>query len=92
MILLNPEGTRHLSFDPEQGVWYRLLEDDSPRELSVSEAVRLRPSDVDSIIKWTMLYCLRHSSESKHVNELIDDLADGMRVTISYLIQRAGLR
>jgi hypothetical protein len=92
MVLVNPEGTRHLSFDMERGAWFRLLENGSSSPLSVSDAIRLRPSDVDTIIKWTILYCLRHGSGSKHVNELIDDLADGMKVTISYLIQSAGLR
>jgi hypothetical protein len=88
---MNPEGTRHLSFDTEQGAWFRLLENAPPSPLPVSEAILLRPSDVDTIIKWTVLYCMQHGSKSKHVNELIDDLADGMRATISYLIQRAGL-
>jgi hypothetical protein len=91
MVLVNPEGTRHLSFDMKKGAWLRLLENDSPRPLSVSEAIRLRPSDVDTIIKWTMVYCLERGSKDKRVNELIDDLANGMKVTISYLIQRAGL-
>ena len=91
MVLMNPEGTRHLSFDMAQGAWFRLLENAPPSPLSVSEAILLRPSDVDTIIKWTIVYCMENGSKSKRVNDLIDDLADGMRATISYLIQRAGL-
>jgi hypothetical protein len=92
MVLLNPEGTRHLSFDMQKGAWSRLLENNRLQPLQVSEAVRLRPSDVDTIIKWTVLYCLRKGPNNKQVNELIDDLADGMKMTFSYLIQQAGLR
>lgn len=91
MVLINPEGTRHLSFDMKQGSWFRLLENDHPYPLSVDEAIRLRPSDVDTIIRWTMVYCLQHGIKSKQVTTLIDDLAYGMKVTLSYLIQRAGL-
>jgi hypothetical protein len=87
MILLNPEGTCHLPFDTKQGAWFRLFENRPPQPLSISEAIRLRPSDVDSIIKWTMVWCLEKGRDTKRTGELIDDLADGMRVTISYLIR-----
>src|ERR1700745_514870 len=53
MVLMNPEGTRHLSFDMAQGAWFRLLENAPPSPLSVSEAILLRPIDAGTMSQWS---------------------------------------
>jgi hypothetical protein len=59
--------------------------------LRASEAVLLRPSDVDTIIKWTVAWCLK-GGQTRRADELIDDLATGVRAAISYFADRAGHR
>jgi hypothetical protein len=92
LVLVNPEGTRHLMFADDKGQWYRIFESGTSQPLQVDEAIRLRPSDVDTIIKWTFVWCLQQASGDERVTKLIEDLAYGLKVTISYLIQQAGLR
>src|SRR5688572_10676602 len=82
-VLVNPDGTRHLAF--EKGQWLRIYADRTTERLSVTEAMALRPSDIDTIIKWTVTWCMNAGSRSQRATELIDDLADGARNLVVYL-------
>jgi hypothetical protein len=91
-VLANPEGTRHLAFDPQQGTWSRIFADGSSQFLRASEAVLLRPSDADTIIKWCMMWCLNERPDIGRADEVIDDLAVGVKTAIGYLASQAGHR
>jgi hypothetical protein len=82
-MLVNPEGTRHLAF--EKGNWLRIHADHTSDRLSVTEAMALRPSDIDTIIKWTVMWCMDAGASTKRATELIDDMADGARNLVVYL-------
>lgn len=82
-ILASPDGTRHIAF--EKGQWFRIYADRKTERLSVTETMALRPSDIDTIIRWTVLWCRDAGAGSKRANELIDDMADGARNLVVYL-------
>jgi hypothetical protein len=84
MILLNPEGDRHLAF--ESGQWLRVFENLTSQPLSVGEAMALRPSDIDSIIRWTVVY--GRTNPGPQADRLIDEMATGARVLVHYLLTR----
>ena len=88
-VLVNPDGTRHLLFDDELGAWFRIFEDRSSQPLKPSEAVVLRPSDVGTILKWTMMWSLGEGRSKDHAYEMINDLADSIRVALMYLANLA---
>lgn len=83
-LLVSPDGTRHLAF--EKGQWLRIYADHTTERLSVTETMALRPSDIDTIIKWTMLWCMDAGAGTERATELIDDLADGARNLVVYLV------
>jgi hypothetical protein len=87
-MLLNPEGTRHLAF--EQGKWLRIYEDTTSKPLTVGDAMALRPSDIDTIVTWTVAWSKGNTTH--RADELIDELATGVRVLVHYLMSRAGMR
>jgi hypothetical protein len=92
VMLVNPQGTRHLAFDERRGTWLRIFQDHREQPLRASEAVLLRPSDVDTVIKLTMTWCLREGRASDRASVLIDDLASGVKAAIEYFAERAGHR
>jgi hypothetical protein len=46
VMLVNPQGTRHLAFDEQRGTWLRIFQDHREQPLLASEAVLLRPSEL----------------------------------------------
>jgi hypothetical protein len=82
-LLVSPDGTRHLAFD--KGQWLRVYADRTTERLSVGQTMALRPSDIDTIIKWTVLWCMAEGIGTNRANELIDDLANGARTLVVYL-------
>jgi hypothetical protein len=83
ITLLNPHGDRHLAFDTDQGRFYRLWQYKPPEQVPASEAIRLRPSDIDQIIKTAGIWVLKHAS-TPHAGELFDELASGAKETLMY--------
>jgi hypothetical protein len=83
ITLLNPHGDRHLAFDTTDGRFYRLWQHKPPEQVPASEAIRLRPSDIDQIIKTAGIWVLRHAS-TPHAGELFDELASGAKETLMY--------
>jgi hypothetical protein len=86
MVLANPEGDRHLAF--ESGQWLRIFEDLRSQPLTPGEAMALRPSDIDTIIRWTVVY--GRTNPGEQADSLIDEMATGVRVLVTYLITRGG--
>ena len=81
--LFSPCGNRHLAFDMEQGRFYRLWQHRPPEPIPASEAIRLRPSDIDQIIKVAGIWMLRHASDS-HAMELFDEIAAGAKAVLMH--------
>lgn len=85
-ILVNPEGTRHLLFDLETGDWQRIYADNTSEYLGVGRAMALRPSDVDTIIKWTVMWFARAGGlENDQAARRIDEMASGVREIVVHL-------
>ena len=87
--LASPNGTRHLAFDDEAGRWYRLWQFRDPELLHTSEAVFLRPSDVDVIIKVSSSWSAGHDGRPR-AGELIDELAEGVKELVLHFAKAAG--
>jgi len=88
-ILANPEGDRHLAFDEETGRWLRLWQHREPEPLHTGRAVLLRPSDVDSIIKISSVWSMRNAG-AERADDLIDELAEGVRQLVLHFARAAG--
>jgi hypothetical protein len=54
--LINPHGDRHLGFDEDEGRYYRLWQHKAPERLHTGEAIFLRPSDINQIISYAMIW------------------------------------
>ena len=85
-ILVNPDGTRHLAFN--NGRWLRIYADQAAEPLTAGEAMALRPSDIDTIIRWTVTWCMGGGDGTNRANELIDELASGARTLVVYLLSQ----
>ena len=83
ITLLNPHGDRHLAFDTTEGRFYRLWQGKAPEPVLASDAIRLRPSDIDQIIKFAGIWVLSHASEP-HAKELFDEIASGAKATVRH--------
>ncbi len=89
ITLASPDGTRHLAFDNKAGRWYRLWQRRAPEPLHTGEAVFLRPSDVDQIIKITNIWTVRLPDHPRS-GPLIDELADGVKQLVLHFASQAG--
>jgi hypothetical protein len=87
--LVNPLGDRHLSFDDEDGRWYRLWRGRPPEPVAASEAIRLRPSDIDQIIGCTLAWITGHHEDPRCL-ALGDEIAAGAKAVVMYFGQAAG--
>ena len=84
--LINPHGDRHLGFNDEEGRFYRLWQHRQPEPLHTGDAVLLRPSDVDQIIQFSMLWVKNHPSDPRS-NTLTDELAAGVKAVVLHFAQ-----
>ncbi|MFC8668551.1 hypothetical protein [Streptomyces sp. NPDC057199] len=86
--LINPHGDRHLGFNDEEGRFYRLWQHRQPEPLHTGDAVLLRPSDVDQIIQFSVLWVKNHPSDPRS-NTLTDELAAGVKAVVLHFAQAA---
>ena len=91
VFLLNPQGTRHLSFDQRAGVWCRLWQHRQPEPLGADGAAMLRPSDIDTIIKLSNIWIMRNPAHPR-AGALTDEMARGAKALVLHFAQRAGAR
>lgn len=89
ITLASPNGTRHLAFDNATGRWYRLWQNRAPEALHTGEAIFLRPSDVDQIVKFTNIWSVRNP-DNPRMGQLIDELADGVKQLVLHFANQAG--
>lgn len=87
--LINRAGDRHLSFDARSGWWHRLWEDRRPEPISAADAVRLRPSDVDLILKMTNIWIMAHHDHPR-APALTDELAGGIKSVVVHFAAQSG--
>lgn len=86
--LINPHGDRHLAFNNEDGRFYRLWQYKSPEPLHTGQAILLRPSDVDQIIKFSMLWAMKHPTHPRS-EALIDEVAVGAKAAVMHFAEAA---
>jgi len=88
---VNPQGDRHLAFNDEEGRFYRLWQHQPPQPLHAGEAILLRPSDIDQIIKHAMVWIMAHPKHPASYT-LGDEIADGARAVVVHFAEQAGAR
>ena len=91
VFLLNPQGTRHLSFDQRTGTWWRLWQHRPPEQLGADGAAMLRPSDIDQIIQMTNIWIMRNPAHPR-AGALTDELARGAKALVLHFAQLASAR
>ena len=84
-----PLGDRHLSFDDEEGRFYRLWQNRPPEPLPAHEAIRLRPSDIDQIIGRALTWIIDHHDDRRCL-ALGDEIAVGTKAVVMYFGRAAG--
>lgn len=82
-------GDRHLAFDHENGRFYRLWQHRGPEELSTAEAILLRPSDIDLIIRNALWWCREHPDDPRG-QTIGDDIARSSKTLVVHFARRAG--
>ena len=88
IALINPEGDRHLAFNDHEGRFYRLWQHQPPQAMHAAEAILLRPSDIDQIIKCSLSWMLNHPGHPR-CYELGDEVAAGAKAVVVYFTQHA---
>lgn len=79
--LINPQGDRHLGFCDNDGRFYRLWQFRKPEALRVDEAILLRPSEIDLIIKIAMIWVAGHPGDPR-CTTLVDEAAAGAKTVV----------
>ncbi len=93
IVLLSPAGRYHLALDDE-GQWWH-LQPRGPQLLdNAGRAAQLRPSDVDLIIKMTMIWAWKSvvgdaAEMNVRVPDAIDALAAGVKQMVVTYAQQA---
>lgn len=91
ILLLSPAGRYHLLLD-KTGQWWH-LRPDTPDPIDAGRAAQLRPSDVDIIIKMTMIWAWKSVVGDDHpvddrVPTVVDELARAVKqMIVSYASQ-----
>jgi len=85
ICLVNPQGDRHLGFNDEQGRFYRLRQHRQPEPLHTGDAILLRPSDIDQIIKVAVAWVARHPTDPRS-SVLCDEIAAGAKAAVLHFV------
>lgn len=86
--LINPHGDRHLGFNDADGRFYRLWQHRRPEPLHAGDAILLRPSDIDQIIQFSMLWVKNHPTDPRSY-ALADEVAVGAKSAVLHFAQAA---
>lgn len=86
--LINPHGDRHLGFNDVEGRYYRLWQYKVPEPLHAGEAILLRPSDINLIISFAMIWVRKHPADPRGY-ELIEEIAAGSKAAVMHFAQAA---
>lgn len=86
--LVNPEGDRHIGMSLDEGRIYRIWQHSAPEPLHWGAAVLLRPTDVDTIVRWAALW-IQRNPESPHCSAVADELAAGVKAAIDHFASKA---
>lgn len=89
IALINPQGDRHLALNDQEGRFYRLWQNQPPQPLHTGDAILLRPSDIDQIIKFSMLWVLNHPGDERSY-ALVDEIAAGAKAVVMHFAEQAG--
>ncbi|MGW4412380.1 hypothetical protein ACWEJ6_50870 [Nonomuraea sp. NPDC004702] len=88
VYLIDPQGVRHLGFNDEEGRFYRLWPDREPTPLHTGEAIALRPSDIDQIVKLCFLWLRTHPGHPRR-DALVDEVAAGAKAIVLHFAELA---
>ncbi|MFI9455020.1 hypothetical protein [Amycolatopsis sp. NPDC052450] len=89
VALINPHGDRHLAFNGEEGRFYRLWQHQRPEPLHTGDAILLRPSDIDQIIKHCVIWITDHPGHPRSY-ALSDEMAAGAKAVVMHFATQAG--
>lgn len=81
--LINPEGDRHLGFNDKEGRFYRLWQHQQPEPLHTGAAILLRPSDIDQILRLSMLWVMNHPGDPRSY-DLADEAVAGAKTAVMH--------
>ncbi|HEY3683568.1 MAG TPA: hypothetical protein VGL93_11035 [Streptosporangiaceae bacterium] len=87
--LINPHGDRHLAFNDEEGRFYRLWQHQPPEPLHTGDAIILRPSDIDQIIRCSIIWITKNPGHPR-CYDLSDEIAAGSKVLVLHYAKQAG--
>lgn len=88
VALINPHGDRHLALNDQEGRFYRLWQHKPPQPLHTGEAILLRPSDIDQIIKCSMIWIIDHPGHPRGY-ALSDEIATGAKAVVIHFAEQA---
>ncbi|MGH3379212.1 MAG: hypothetical protein ACRDP6_31225 [Actinoallomurus sp.] len=91
VALINPHGDRHLALNDQEGRFYRLWQHREPEPLHTGDAIILRPSDIDQIIKHAIIWITNHPDHPRCF-ELSDEIALGAKTLVLHYAKQAGAR
>ena len=83
IYLINPKGDRHLGFNQQEGRFYRIWQFEPPEPLHTGQAILLRPSEIDQIIKISIAWVISHSADPRGY-EIGDELAVGAKAVVQH--------
>ncbi|MET9340305.1 hypothetical protein [Nonomuraea sp. NPDC003804] len=86
--LINPHGERHLGFNDREGRFYRLWQHRAPEPLHAADAILLRPSDIDQIIKFAVVW-MKMNPDVPRSSELSDEIAAGAKAAVLHFAKLA---
>ncbi|MFD9603841.1 hypothetical protein [Streptomyces sp. NPDC059970] len=81
-------GDRHLGFNEDEGRYYRLWQHKAPERLHTGDAIFLRPSDINQISSYAMIWVRNHPEDPRGY-ELIDEVAAGVKAIVMHFAQAA---
>ena len=68
----------------------RLWQKRSPQPIGGHDAILQRPSDIDTIIKWSLVWAAQHFSSSPRAAQLVDEVAAGAKIAVDHFAKLAG--
>lgn len=89
VAIVNPHGDRHLALNDQEGRFYRLWQHKPPQPLHAGEAILLRPSDINKIISYAIIW-ITNNPGNPRCYELSDEVATGAKAVVMHFAEQAG--
>lgn len=86
MALTSPAGVNHLGFNRAGAQWLHLQPSGPPARITAGEAIMLRPTDIDQIIKLSWSWAQSNASHPRCM-ELSDEVSAGAKTVLMHFAQ-----